>query len=201
MQISRVLNPTDREDRDYLIGLPAGQQLAADENWFAVFMRVQNDERQGRSRPPTATRSRTRRATIYSPITMGPENVFAYRPASLQPKDILPLPDTPAAREHDPGLDAAVQDPGRELPEPPARARRSRLARSAAARPARSTSTCASRGVGAVQARPTPSAGSAVAFRPEQDVARRGRRGVAAGPRADEQHADRDRGRPVPAGA
>ena len=43
VQISRVLNPTDREDRDYLVDLPAGEQLAADENWFAVFMRVEND--------------------------------------------------------------------------------------------------------------------------------------------------------------
>jgi hypothetical protein len=28
---------------------------------------------------------------------MGPKNVFAYRPATLQPKDLLPLPGTPAA--------------------------------------------------------------------------------------------------------
>ena len=43
VQISRVLNPTDREDSGYMIDLPADQQLAKDENWFAVFMRVEND--------------------------------------------------------------------------------------------------------------------------------------------------------------
>ena len=40
VQISRVLNANDREDRDYLVDLPADQQLGSNDNWFAVFMRV-----------------------------------------------------------------------------------------------------------------------------------------------------------------
>jgi len=96
VQISRVLNPTDREDRDYLVDLPADQQLAADENWFAVFMRVENDS----DKPERATNGYSIKDTqgnVYKPIAMGPKNVFAYREAVLQPKDILPLPGSPAA--------------------------------------------------------------------------------------------------------
>ena len=95
VQISRLINPTDREDSGYMIDLPASQQLAADENWFAVFMRVENDS----DKPEPATNGYSIRDTqgnIYRPIAMGPKNVFVYRPAVLQPKDILPFPDSPA---------------------------------------------------------------------------------------------------------
>ncbi len=96
VQISRLLNPTDREDSGYLVDLPAGQQLGADENWFAVFMRVENDS----DKPAPATNGYSIRDTqghVYKPIAMGPKNVFAYRAAVLQPKDVLPLPSSPAA--------------------------------------------------------------------------------------------------------
>jgi hypothetical protein len=96
VQISRVLNPTDREDRDYLVDLPASEQLAADENWFAVFMRVENDS--DKAAPATDSYSiKDTQGNVYKPVAMGPKNVFAYRPAVLQPKDILPLPTTSAA--------------------------------------------------------------------------------------------------------
>jgi len=96
VQISRVLNPTDREDRDYLVDLPADQQLKPDENWFAVFMRVENDA--DKAAPATDAYSiKDTQSNVYKPIAMGPKNVFAYRPAVLQPKDILPLPSSPAA--------------------------------------------------------------------------------------------------------
>jgi len=42
VQISRQLNPTDFEDRDYLVGLPAGTTLGPREAWFGVFLRVFN---------------------------------------------------------------------------------------------------------------------------------------------------------------
>ena len=95
VQISRLLNPTDREDSGYLVDLPAGQQLGTDENWFAVFMRVENDS--DKAAPATDRYSiRDTQGNVYKPVTMGPKNVFAYRPAVLQPKDILPLPDSAA---------------------------------------------------------------------------------------------------------
>jgi hypothetical protein len=96
VQISRLLNPTDREDSGYLIDLPAGQQLGTDENWFAVFMRVENDS--DKAAPAANGYSiKDTQGNVYKPIAMGPKNVFAYRPAVLQPKDVLPLPSSPAA--------------------------------------------------------------------------------------------------------
>lgn len=43
VQISRQLNPTDVEDKDYLAGVPPVQEgLKSDETWFGVFIRVKN---------------------------------------------------------------------------------------------------------------------------------------------------------------
>ena len=43
VQISRIINPYDVEDRNYLRGLPAGTlPPKADEAWFGVWLRVQN---------------------------------------------------------------------------------------------------------------------------------------------------------------
>jgi hypothetical protein len=96
VQISRLLNPTDREDSGYLVDLPAGDQLGTDENWFAVFMRVENDS--DKAAPATNGYSiKDTQGNVYKPIAMGPKNVFAYRPAVLQPNDLLPLPGSPAA--------------------------------------------------------------------------------------------------------
>jgi hypothetical protein len=96
VQISRLLNPTDREDSGYLVDLPADQQLGTDENWFAVFMRVENDSDKA-ARATNAYSIKDTQGNVYKPIAMGPKNVFAYRPAVLQPKDLLPLPSSPAA--------------------------------------------------------------------------------------------------------
>jgi hypothetical protein len=96
VQISRLLNPTDREDEGYLIDLPADQKLGPNEQWFAVFMRVENDsDKPGRA--ATDYSIRDTQGNVYRPIQMGPKNVFAYRGAVLQPKDLLPLPSSPAA--------------------------------------------------------------------------------------------------------
>ena len=85
-----------KKKSNYFVDLPAGQQLAPDENWFAVFIRVENDS--GKAEPATDGYSiRDTQGNVYKPITMGPKNVFAYRPAVLQPKDILPLPSSAAA--------------------------------------------------------------------------------------------------------
>ena len=95
VQISRLLNPTDREDSGYLVDLPADQQLGPKDNWFAVFMRVQNTS----DKPEPATNGYSIRDTqgnVYRPVAMGPKNVFVYRPTVLQPQDVLPFADSPA---------------------------------------------------------------------------------------------------------
>ena len=43
VQISRILNPASAEDEAYLKGLPEDEEPAADEVWFGVFMRVENE--------------------------------------------------------------------------------------------------------------------------------------------------------------
>ena len=42
--MSRELNPANVEDREYLDGLPGRRQVAGDEEWFGVWLRVQNDD-------------------------------------------------------------------------------------------------------------------------------------------------------------
>jgi hypothetical protein len=95
VQISRVLNPTNPEDRSYLVGLDRSQlDLPAGQEWFAVFMRVQNED----DRPHPAARDYTitdTQDTKFRPIQLGPDNVFAYRPGNVGPKSLIPVPDSP----------------------------------------------------------------------------------------------------------
>lgn len=95
VQMSRFLNPGDREDREYLQGLPPGTpELTADEIWFGVWMRVKNYTNE--------TLQPTEQITVldteenrYQPIPL--DNVFAFNPHPLGADQVLPLPDTAAA--------------------------------------------------------------------------------------------------------
>jgi hypothetical protein len=97
VQISRELNPDDREDEAYLVGVPEEErELAPNETWFAIFMRVQNvtDD------PHPAAEEfeiRDTQGEVFEPVELGPENNFAYRPAEVSADQTIPLPDTPAA--------------------------------------------------------------------------------------------------------
>jgi hypothetical protein len=95
VQMSRYLNPSDREDREYLEGLPAGTPpLAADETWFGVWMRVKNYSNDTLDPAEDITIVDTEE-NRYQPIPL--ENVFAYNPGPLGADQVLPLPDTAAA--------------------------------------------------------------------------------------------------------
>jgi hypothetical protein len=97
VQISRQLSPADREDEAYLLGVPEEErELAPNETWFAIFMRVQNitDE------PHPAAEEfeiRDTQGEVFEPVELGRENVFAYRPVEIPADQTLPAPDTPAA--------------------------------------------------------------------------------------------------------
>jgi hypothetical protein len=95
VQISRVLNPSSPEDRSYLVGLDASQlELPAGQEWFAVFMRVQNETE--RSLPAARDYTITdTQDTKFRPIELGPDNVFAYRAGDVGPKSLIPAPDSP----------------------------------------------------------------------------------------------------------
>ena len=96
VQISRLLNPTNLEDKGYLIDLPPGQTLGPKEQWFAVFMRVENGSHHA---APVADEYKIvdTEGNQYTPVQMGPKNVFAYRTGELMGNSVLPAPDSPAA--------------------------------------------------------------------------------------------------------
>ena len=97
VQISRLLNPTDREDREYLQFLPAGQKLAPNEQWFAVFMRVQNESDKVQKAADQYSIKDTE-GTVFHPIPLPRQNVFAYQADKVGPHDVLPLANTAAAQ-------------------------------------------------------------------------------------------------------
>jgi hypothetical protein len=95
VQISRLLNPASIEDRAYFTGLDASQrQLPAGQEWFAVFMRVENDGEQAGRAATDYTITDTQN-TKFRPMPFAAENAFAYRGGTLQPKAVLPAPDSP----------------------------------------------------------------------------------------------------------
>ena len=97
VQVSRQLNPLIVEDRDYLDGVAESElDLADDEEWFAVFMRVENE-----SEEPIRTASRftivDTQENEYVPVQVSPDNVFAYQGnATVQGEELYPHPDSPA---------------------------------------------------------------------------------------------------------
>jgi hypothetical protein len=97
VQISRALNPRDVEDHGYLIGLgPGDQQLTSQETWFGVFMRVQNPTNQPRPTASDYTITDTE-GTVFRPLPLTAVNLFAYRPGTLGPSGITPIPGSAPA--------------------------------------------------------------------------------------------------------
>jgi len=96
VQISRQLNPADIEDRSFLVGLPESErQLGAEEVWFAVFIRVEND---GEEAQPTAEEFliEDTEENEYEPLELERDNVFAYRPQKLEAGAKIPALDSAA---------------------------------------------------------------------------------------------------------
>src|SRR5829696_1236657 len=99
VQLSRQMNPKDREDRDSLVGVPAGtEEPGPKDTYFGVWMRVQYDGEEGEPLP-TATDfvMEDTLGNEWRPVPLAEDNVYAYRPTRLLPKQILPFPDTGAA--------------------------------------------------------------------------------------------------------
>ncbi len=99
VQLSRELNPQNREDREYLAGLPLGTpQPAGDEEWFGVWLRVEND---GKAAQQAAQDFRIvdTLGDAYEPIALPASNAFAYQPSRVAGKDgqnVLPDPESGA---------------------------------------------------------------------------------------------------------
>ena len=98
VQISRQMNPEDVEDIAYLEGVPAAERkLKANEVWFGVFVRVQNDTDQ----PQVAARDfkiTDADEDTFRPLRLEDTNEWAYR-GGIVPADggVIPVPDSPSA--------------------------------------------------------------------------------------------------------
>jgi hypothetical protein len=97
IQISRILNPAAADDAYYLRGLPAGEELADDEVWYGIFMRVENDTDDPH---PTAEQFTIKdtQGTEFEPIELDPQvSDYVYEQTELQAGKLLPTLDTPAS--------------------------------------------------------------------------------------------------------
>jgi hypothetical protein len=97
IQISRILDPASREDEAYLRGVPETETLSEDEVWYGIFMRAENDTDEPHEMATDFVIHDTEGHT-YEPIDIDPDlNVFLYEPQELQPGNVFPLLNAPAA--------------------------------------------------------------------------------------------------------
>ncbi len=94
VQISRVLNPNDPDDRDYLAGVPESEQPESGETFFGVFLRVQNTTAEASAETADEFEIVDTDEESYEPIPLPEENIWAYRPTTLGPGDLLPSPNS-----------------------------------------------------------------------------------------------------------
>ena len=97
VQVSRQLNPLTSDDQSYLQGLPPEDRtLRADEEFFAIFLRVEN-ETERTIASAVDFEIRDTQENIYTPLEFLQPidlNFFAYRAARVPPGDLLPIPDS-----------------------------------------------------------------------------------------------------------
>ncbi len=96
VQVSRQLNPLLVDDRAYVEGVAAAdEELADDEEWFGVWMRVENE-----SGDPIRTASRftivDTQENEYVPVAIDRRNPFAYQAGTVAGLELYPHPDSPA---------------------------------------------------------------------------------------------------------
>ncbi len=90
VQISRVLNPAEPEDAEYLAGVPESEVPGPEETWFAVFVRVANTSGETHESAEEFEIVDTQENT-YEPVDIDPQlNPWVYQPATLGPQGLLP---------------------------------------------------------------------------------------------------------------
>lgn len=98
LQISRELNQYAVEDRQYLAGLPTGEDtLTPDQLWYGVFLWAKNQTNQAH---PTAARFDIVDSSgdVYYPINLDTQiNGYAWTKQVLDPAAIEPAPNTTAS--------------------------------------------------------------------------------------------------------
>lgn len=96
VQVSRQLNPDDVQDKAYLTGIPeAERELKANEVWFGVLLRVQNE--QGEALQPSADiEIEDTQDEVFKPLGLDPTNLYAYRSEEAIPAgETYPVLDSP----------------------------------------------------------------------------------------------------------
>ena len=96
IQGSRILEPGLEPDRAYLRGLPADvKPPGGRELWFGVFVRVENKTKHA-ALTSDDFEIRDTQGNTFRPITLdNSANPFAYKPITLQPNEVVPIPDSP----------------------------------------------------------------------------------------------------------
>lgn len=98
LQVSRELNPFATEDRQYLLGLPAGtSSIGASQLWYGVFLWAKNQTNQ---EAPTASSFQIvdSSGNRYNPIHLDSSvNQYAWTQQTLGPSGVEPGPSTTAA--------------------------------------------------------------------------------------------------------
>ena len=99
IQMSRYMNQDDVEDQEYLVGLPESTaEPDADETWFGVWVRVQNESDEPRAAADTWEIHDTQE-NVYRPIPLDTDiNPFAYEAVDVPPKTVIPLSSTAAGQ-------------------------------------------------------------------------------------------------------
>jgi hypothetical protein len=87
VQVSRILNPQDIEDRDYMQGVQG--TLAADEVWFAVFVRGQNTSDKTQPAADNFEITDTLNNT-FRPVAIAKANPFAYKARPVAHGQLIP---------------------------------------------------------------------------------------------------------------
>jgi hypothetical protein len=100
IEMSRYMNANDVEDAEYLKGLPdSTAQPSANETWFGVWVRVQN---QGDKPLPAADTWKIvdTQDNVFRPIPIDTDvNVFAFKPGiEVPPNTVLPLASSAAGQ-------------------------------------------------------------------------------------------------------
>lgn len=99
VQLSRVLNPNDVEDREYFVGLPAGTTPpTGEEAWFGVWMRVQNETDEPLPAADEFEIVDTQEKTYRSLAVDARANPFVYAGGTVPPQTVLPLADSAAGQ-------------------------------------------------------------------------------------------------------
>jgi hypothetical protein len=101
VQISRVLNPSDFEDRDYFTGIASyDRTLTADDQWFGIFLRAFNHtDKPQRTADHLVIEDTT--GAKFEPVRVDPNvNRVAWRSVVVKGGDQVPVPGS-LAREND----------------------------------------------------------------------------------------------------